>query len=104
MCVRDDRLLNRMPLRVILVFAVCICSLVVHLAAEGLSPAAENPVLEVAERGEHVHPVHEHCDDHFILPLLGCLPAEHATVPLQPPAAVAALAFSISPLLPPPNS
>jgi hypothetical protein len=92
-----------LPLRVVLILAVCICGLAVHFVAEGLSPVAGAPGFDLAAQGGQTHLVHEHCEDNFVFLSPTRLTVEHVVMHLASPAATGAFSISISPLLPPPN-
>ena len=94
----------RLPLQILLVLAVCVCSLAMHLVAEGLAPVAGGPGFALAAQGGHALQVNEHCEDNFIFPFMTLLPVERPAASLQSAVATEAHAFPISPLLPPPNS
>jgi hypothetical protein len=93
-----------LPLRVILVLVICICSLAVHFIAEGLSPVDGQTVFELTAQGGHAHPVHEHSEDYFVFSSLGRLHVEHLPTWPVSQAPARSLSVLISPLLPPPNS
>lgn len=87
----------------ILVLVVCACNLVFHFMAEGLLPVSEGPDFDLVMDAGHVHLVHEHGDDNFILVSLIPSPLEHFSISLPCTATSVTLSYSVSPLLPPPN-
>jgi len=93
-----------LPLRVILILAVCACSLAVHFLAEGLVPAQGQFMLELFGQGGEVHSVHEHSEDHFVFSLQGSFPVARLFMPAPALAEARSCSVLISPLLPPPNS
>jgi|WetSurMetagenome_2_1015567.scaffolds.fasta_scaffold1821179_1 hypothetical protein len=92
-----------LPLYILLVLAVCVCSLAVHFIADGLAPVAINPGLDLAALGELAHLCGEHCEDNFIVPFQTHPSIEHPATAMQAAPATGAFSFPISPLLPPPN-
>ena len=104
MCNMDEAASQRLPLHILFVLAVCASSLAVHFIADGLAPVAGSPGYDLDTQRGLAHLVDELCEDNFILPFLTCLPVEHIAAFLQSAVATGALFFSISPLLPPPNS
>jgi hypothetical protein len=104
MCGKDKGASLRLPLHILLVLAVCACSLAVHFVAEGLAPEVAGPGCNQDTQRGHVHLVDEHCEDYFIFPFLTHLPVEQIAAFFQSALATGALFFPISPLLPPPNS
>jgi len=92
-----------LPLRFVLTLAICACGLAVHLFAEGLSLFSFQPVFEVAQHSEQPWPVHEPCEDDFIVPSQGNSHCECLLTPIARLVTTSAESVSISPLLPPPN-
>jgi len=104
MCNMDEATARHLPLHILLILAICVCSLAVHFVAEGLAPEVTGPRCNQDTQRGHVHLVDEHCEDYFIFPFLTHLPVEQIAAFLQSALATGAHFFPISPLLPPPNS
>lgn len=104
MCGRGNVMVPIQPsLRVILVLLACFISLATHFVVEGFSPVLHGPNCETAVHHGHIHPQHEHSEDHFtVIRPIALSPESHFTF-LFNLAATGALAYSVSPLLPPPN-
>ena len=94
---------SRLPLRVVLVLAICACGLAVHVFAEGLSLLPSQVVFEVTQHSEQPHPVHEQCDDDFIVPSLSSDHYERLLTPMAWLVKMLSTSVSISPLISSPN-
>ncbi len=101
---RDKVAALRLPLPILLVLAICFCSLAVHFAAEGLAPVAGGSGYDQASPGGDAYQVGEQGEDNIILPVLTRPHFEHYAASLLCIVAIEARSFTISPLLPPPNS
>ena len=76
MCNMDEATTRHLPLHILLILAICVCSLAVHFVAEGLAPEVTGPRCNQDTQRGHVHLVDEHCEDYFIFPFLNHLPVE----------------------------
>jgi hypothetical protein len=92
-----------LPLFILLILAVCVCSLAVHFIADGLAPVTISPGFDLAALGGFEHPFDEHCEDNFIVPFQTHSSIEQPATAMQAAPATGAFSFPISPLLPPPN-
>jgi hypothetical protein len=93
-----------LPLHILLILAVCVCSLAMHFFAEGLAPVSGGIGLDLTAQGGHAHLADEHSEDNFIFPFLTFQLISHPAADLQAALATGEHSFSTSPLLPPPNS
>jgi hypothetical protein len=100
---RDKAAAPLVSLGVILILAVCACSVAAHLVADGLITQAEGPGFDFAAERVGDDFEHEHADDHFIVLAMGLQELEYFLAPLTPCLQCCSLSVYISPLLPPPN-
>jgi hypothetical protein len=104
MCSMDKTAALHLPQYILLILVVCACILAVHFVAEGLAPVPGEAMFDRVAQGGQAFQVDEQSENNFIFPSLTRLPFEPPAAPLQCVVAFEAHSFSLSPLLPPPNS
>lgn len=93
-----------LPLRALLILAVCACGLAAHFIFEGLAPVDGQTGFDLAAQAGHTHPACEDCEDDFVFSSPGHLPVELFFTQPVPQASARSFHPLISPLLPPPNA
>lgn len=93
-----------LPLRALLILAVCACGLAAHFIFEGLAPVDGQTGFDLAAQAGHAHPACEDCEDDFVFSSPGHLPVELFFTQPVPQASARSFHPLISPLLPPPNA
>jgi hypothetical protein len=101
---RDSSASLHLPVYVVIILCVCALGLGVHFIAEDLMPVTGVTGFDLTIHGEHTQLDHEQDEDFSLFSFLTRLSIEHSIISPETPAETGQSPFSVSPLLPPPNS